>query len=62
MTLTDFYNEVAKKADTDTLQIGAADTKRVLAVAFSVLHGLPTVEVLDLVAKGLATAAKKAAK
>lgn len=60
MTLTDFYNEVAKQADTDTLKIGAADTKRVLAVAFSVLHKMPTADVLDLIAKGLATAAKKA--
>jgi hypothetical protein len=59
VTLTDFYNEVAKQADTDTLKIGAADTKRVLAVAFSVLHTLPTATVLELLGKGLATAAKK---
>ena len=60
MTLTDFYNEVAKKTDTDKTAIGVADTKRVLAVAFSVLHTLPAADVLDLVAKGLAAAAKKA--
>ncbi|NMG23115.1 hypothetical protein [Brasilonema bromeliae] len=60
MTLTDFYNAVAKQADTDKTAIGVADTKRVLAVAFSVLHTLPTADVLDVIAKGLATAAKKA--
>ena len=59
MNLKDFYNAVAAEADTDTLKIGAADTKRVLAVAFSVLHTLPTADVFDLIAKGLATAAAK---
>ena len=59
MTLTDFYNEVAKRTDTDKTAIGVADTKRVLAVAFSVLAKLDTAEVLDVLAKGLATAKKK---
>ncbi len=60
MTLTDFYNAVSRLTDTDKSAIGVADTKRVLAVAFSVLHTLPTADVLDVVAKGLAAAAKKA--
>jgi hypothetical protein len=61
MTLTEFYNEVSKHTDTDKTAIGVADTKRVLAVAFAVLHTLPTADVLDLIAKGLAAAGKKAA-
>ncbi len=61
MTLSDFYNEVAGKTDTDKTAIGVADTKRVLAVAFTVLAKLDTPEVLDLVAKGLNAAKKKEA-
>ena len=60
MNLNDFYNEVAKLADTDKTQIGAADTKRVLAVAFSVLAKLDAPTVVELLAKGLALAKKKA--
>jgi len=62
MTLSDFYNEVARLADTDKTQISAADTKRVLAVAFSVLQKHDPATVLDLVSKGLAAAKKKEAK
>ncbi len=62
MTLTDFYNEVSRNTDTDKTQIGVSDTKRVLAVAFSVLATMETAVVLDLVAKGVAIAAKKKAK
>jgi hypothetical protein len=60
MTLTDFYNEVARQADTDTLKIGAADTKRVLAVAFSVLQKMDPADATEMLAKGLAAAKKKA--
>ena len=62
MTLTDFYNEVSRHTDTDKTQIGVSDTKRVLAVAFSVMATMETAVVLDLVAKGVAIAAKKKAK
>jgi hypothetical protein len=62
MTLTDFYNEVARKTDTDTLKIGASETKRVLAVMFSELAKLDTATALTLVAKGVETAKKKEAK
>ena len=60
MTLSDFYNEVARQADTDTLKIGAADTKRVLATAFTILAKYDAATAFDLVGKGLATAVKKA--
>jgi hypothetical protein len=60
MTLNEFYNEVARQADTDTLKIGAADTKRVLATAFTLLAKQDAATVLDLVAKGLAAAKRKA--
>lgn len=60
MTLSDFYNEVARQADTAKTQIGAADTKRVLATAFTILAKQDAATVLDVIAKGLATAKKKA--
>jgi hypothetical protein len=59
MTLSDFYNEVARLADTNTLKIGAADTKRVLAVMFQYLAKQDTATAMELLAKGLAAAAKK---
>ena len=59
MTLTDFYNEVAKHADTDTQKIGASETKRVLAVAFSILAKHDAATVHELIAKGLSVAQKK---
>ena len=62
MTLTEFYNEVSRHTDTDKTQIGVSDTKRVLAVAFSVMATMETAVVLDLIAKGVALAAKKKAK
>jgi hypothetical protein len=62
MTLTDFYNEVARQADTDSQKIGASETKRVLAVAFSILQKHDTITVLQLITKGLENAKKKEAK
>jgi hypothetical protein len=62
MTLTDFYNEVARKTDTDTLKIGAAETKRVLAVMFSELVKLDAITVFDIIGKGLENAKKKEGK
>ena len=59
MTLTDFYNEVAKHADTDTQKIGASETKRVLAVAFSILVKHDAATVHELIARGLSVAQKK---
>ena len=60
MNLTEFYNEVSRHTDTDKQQIGVSDTKRVLAVAFSLLAKMDAASVHELIAKGLATAAKKA--
>lgn len=62
MKLTDFYNEIARLADTDKTQINVADTKRVMACAFDVLAKMDANEALDTVAKGVATASKRAAK
>lgn len=62
MKLTDFYTEVAGRVDTAKTQINAAETRRVLSEAFLVLSALPAAEAADLIAKGLTTAAKKAAK
>jgi hypothetical protein len=59
MTLTDFYNEVARRADTDKTHIGAAETKRVLSEAFKILAGLDAASAAEVFAKGLATATKK---
>ena len=61
MKLNDFYNAVAKRADTEKTSISAAETKRVLSEAFLVLASLDSAELLDTVAKGLAQAKKKGA-
>lgn len=61
MNLTEFYNEVARRADTDKTQINVAEVKRVLAVAFQVLNEQPPATVVDVVAKGLTAASKKKA-
>lgn len=53
LNLNDIYNEVARKADTDDLQINVADTKRVLACFFDVLEDYKAAEAFDFVAKGL---------
>jgi hypothetical protein len=62
MTLTDFYNDVARNADTDTLKIGASETKRVLAVMFTQLAKLGTAEAFAVIAKGLENAKNKEGK
>ena len=62
MKLTDFYSEVSRRADTGKTAISAAETRRVLSEAFLVLNSLSAAEASDVVAKGLAQAAKKSAK
>ena len=52
-SLNDIYNEVARKADTDGLQISVAETKRVLACFFDVLEDYKPADAFDFVAKGL---------
>jgi len=61
MTLSDFYDEVSRKADTDKTKISAAETKRVLSEAFKVLAGLDAAACAEILAKGLVTAKKKMA-
>jgi hypothetical protein len=57
--LNDFYNEVSRRADTEGLQINAAETKRVLACFFDVLQDYPPPIAMDLIAKGLKRAAAR---
>ena len=52
-TLNDLYNQVAAKADKQTIHINAAETKRVLACFFDVLENYKPADAFDLVAKGL---------
>jgi hypothetical protein len=61
MNLSEFYDEVARHADTEKTKINVADVKRVLSEAFKVLQGLDAVTVTELVSKGLAAAKKKKA-
>lgn len=59
MKLTDFYTEVARKADTPKVHINAADVTRVLSVMFDLLEDLKPAEAFDLISKGLASASKR---
>lgn len=53
MTLNEFYSEVSRRADTAGTQINVADVSRVCSKFFEVLNGMPTNEVLILIARGL---------
>jgi ribosomal protein S7 len=59
MSISDFYNEVARKADTDKTKIGAAETKRVLSEAFKILAAMPGPDMMDVLSKCITNAAKK---
>lgn len=59
MTLNDFYNSVAKRADTAKTKINAAETRRVISEAFVVLSKMNSVDASNIVAKGIASGAKK---
>jgi hypothetical protein len=59
MSLSEFYDAVARRADTDTTKISAAETRRVLSEAFRVLAGMDAATVADVIAKGLANAKQK---
>jgi hypothetical protein len=59
MTLNDFYDTVARRADTAKTKINAVDTRRVLAEAFKVLAKLDAAGFTEVVATGVATAKKK---
>ncbi|KAA1261043.1 hypothetical protein LF1_35870 [Rubripirellula obstinata] len=62
MKLTDFYNEVSRRVDTDKTAISASETKRVLSESFLVLAAMDATELADTISKGLATAKKKLSK
>ncbi len=62
MKLTDFYNEVSRRVDTEKTSITVAETKRVLSEAFLVLAAMDAAEFADTVSKGVAQAKRKAAK
>lgn len=62
MKLSEFYNEVARKVDTNKTQISVAETKRVLSEAFKVLAKLDSSALLAVVANGVAYAVKKGKK
>lgn len=62
MTLSEWYDEVARHADTDKTKINVADVKRVLSEAFKVLVKQDAAVAAELVAKGLAGAKKKVGK
>lgn len=62
MTVSEFFNEVARRADTGSTKINVAETRRVLAVAFDVLNELGAAQSHDIVAKALAQAQRRADK
>ena len=64
MTLSDFYNEVSRHTDTDTdtLKIGASETKRVLAMMFTLLAKMDATDATGIIARGLENAKKKEGK
>ena len=53
LSLNDIYNQVARKADTQSVKINVAETKRVLACFFDVLEDYKAADAFDFVAKGL---------
>lgn len=59
MNLSQFYDEVTRRVDTDKTKINAAETKRVLSEAFKVLAKMDSSAMLEVLAKGVANAQKK---
>jgi hypothetical protein len=57
--LTELYNEVSRRTDTDGTQINVSETKRVLACFFDLLEDLTACEAAEIVAKGLQSAKKR---
>lgn len=62
MNISEFYNEVARNADTDKTQITVAETKRVLSEAFKILAAMDATDATQLLGKALSAAKKKAGK
>lgn len=59
MKLTEFYDAVARRADMAKIEVGAADTRRVLSEAFAVLAKMSAQDVLNTVAQGVNKAKAK---
>jgi hypothetical protein len=59
MNLSQFYDEVSRRVDTDKTKINAAETKRVLSEAFKVLAQMDSATMLEVLARGVANAKKK---
>lgn len=60
MTLTEFYNEVSRKADTDPgTQINVAETKRVLSEAFLLMSEMETADAIGVLVAGMKRAKSK---
>ena len=53
MKLSDLYNEVANRAETEKTSITVAETKRVLSEAFLVLAAMDAAEFADTISKGV---------
>lgn len=62
MNLSQFYNEVARKADTKGTSISAAETKRVLSEMFLLLAKMDATDATAILSKGLTAAKKKGKK
>lgn len=59
MKVSDFYNEVARKADTAGTKINVAATKRVLSVAFQMLSKMSAADFAETIARAVAAAKSK---
>ena len=59
MNLSQFYDEVPCRVDTDKTRINAAETKRVLSEAFKGLAHMDSATMLEVLAKGVVNAKKK---
>lgn len=58
-SLSDVYNEVAKRADKAKIKINVTETKRVMACFFDVLEDQKPDVAFDIVTKGLKAAGKR---
>ena len=59
MKLSEFYDEISRRTDTEKTSINVAETKRVLTVMFDLLKDLEPDVVFDLLSKGVSAAVKR---
>ena len=62
MKVTEFYDEVSRRVDTDKTKINVAETKRVLSQGFRLLATLSAAELVDTLSKLISAADKANAK